>query len=753
MSSFEKINNVFHRTLDVVIKKLSYAKYLCDINNKIFHYIDSKEEILTAASTTVVKLFEGTDCSGMELEFKVSNSEPNCKYCLDTCGERFTTNPDIDAHTRVRSVHIYDTKNIGFIATTYNTCSGSFGYVDPGFQGLYVKSNKCIYLPYGAAFLVFWAPAIGDVTSYVKISSLTDTLKVGGFKDKLKTGHWSFGPSGSSNAVGTSWYTFIFDLLDPKEPRPRFQTGTGGTWLKPAWTKPYIPGVSGCYCDPKRNLFGVSGCSATDKTTCTQGCCLDGCRGLYQTLEGGTGYWLGQLPTSTVKWRINAVNGCYKIELSGVLSYFGSKKEIPCTDLGVIIVSNSYLLPLDGIAFDGEGMLGQAWIDTPLGVFDEEQIFTQSSRKNRHWSLILDTKNFKGPIAYILPEFWAETEKWVNFDGKVYPEEDFSKTGINTGGGAFEWHTIPVLGEKEKDGDIYIRIPKMRMGKNKDDKTVLMTGFKSWEKPEDLYTLVDNLMSGTVAHDEFDESEVMKNTKGSIHKCPGKRETYTGLGYNRNNGKIFLGGTIFTEQTGNDNYASCQAIVTWDETKADCSFSDHCKFTEVYKVKDEEIEVTNNILSLKSAQMEHVTDDGKIPTSLKTQNFPKATNWVWDRTSEQNLCGSSPSDKALYCKQSAALDWIGYRWYRFNQQPGLQRLNLKNAQKNILQQRIERLHKALNKNPHMNDWLKPPVEGLPELVNVDPAHLIDKPPKGMEVGYVPIVVYQGMEKPIGCIET
>ena len=94
-------------------------------------------------------------------------------------------------------------------------------------------------------------------------------------------------------------------------------------------------------------------------------------------------------------------------------------------------------------------------------------------------------------------------------------------------------------------------------------------------------------------------------------------------------------------------------------------------------MKDEEIEVTNNILSLKSAQMEHVTDDGQIPTSLKTRNFPKATNWVWDRTSEQNLCGSSPSDKALHCKQSAALDWIGYRWYRFNEQPGLQRLNLK----------------------------------------------------------------------------
>ena len=178
--------------------------------------------------------------------------------------------------------------------------------------------------------------------------------------------------------------------------------------------------------------------------------------------------------------------------------------------------------------------------------------------------MILDTKNFKGPVSYLLPEYWAETGKWVNFDGNVYPKEDFAKTGMQTGGGAFEWHTIPALGEKVKDGDIYIRIPKMRMGKNKDDKTALMAGFKSWDRPEDLYTPLDNLMSGTVDNDDFDESELMKNTKGFTHKCPGTRKTLTGLGYNRNNGQILLGGTIVTAQAGNGNDASCQSVVEWD---------------------------------------------------------------------------------------------------------------------------------------------------------------------------------------------
>ena len=671
-----------------------------------------------------------------------------------TCGERFTTDPNLDAHTKVKSIRIYDTKNIGFLATTYSTCSGSFGYVDPGFQNFYVTSNNCVTLPSRSSHFVFWSPALGDSTRYVKVKSLTfnDFLPVGSFNDRLKTGHWGFGPRGSSDASGTSWYTFIFDLLDPNEPRPIFQTGTGGTWLKPAWTKSYVAGESGCYCNPTGGWPAGSGCFSQDKTTCTNGCCNEGCRGLYQTMEGGTGYWLQQLPTSAVKWRINAVTGCYKRETGSHLwGFYGD--DVTCSDLGVIVVSNSYLLPADGIAFEGEGMLGQAWIDTPLGVFDEEVIYTQSSRKNRHWSLVLDTKNFKGPVAYLLPEYWAETGKWVNFDGQVYPEEDFAKTGMKTGGGAFEWHTIPALGEKEDNGDIYIRIPKMRMGKNKGGKTVLMAGFKSWDQPEDLYTPIDNLMSGNTDAEGFEESEVMKSTNGTIHKCEGSKETFTSLGYNRNNGQIFLGGTIITKQGGNDKDASCHAIVKWDKRKADCSHSDHCKFTEVYKVKDEEIAVGNNGFSLQSSKMEHVTDTGQIPSSLKTRDFPRASDKVYNRASNINLCGGSPTDITLYCRQSAALDWIGYRWYKFSEQPGLQRLNLNDAQRDILQTRMERLHKALNKNPHMNEWLKPPTEGIPELVNVDPAHLIDNPPLGLEVGYVPIVLYQGMTKPEACVES
>ena len=119
-------------------------------------------------------------------------------------------------------------------------------------------------------------------------------------------------------------------------------------------------------------------------------------------MEGGTGYWNNQLPTTAPKWRINAVTGCYKTETASPLwSFYGNKLQ--CDNTGVIPVNNRFLVAPDGIAFENEGMLGQAWLDAPLG-----RTYVGDSR--RFWTLVLDTENFRGPVAYLLPEYWGSTK-------------------------------------------------------------------------------------------------------------------------------------------------------------------------------------------------------------------------------------------------------------------------------------------------------------------------------------------------------
>jgi hypothetical protein len=79
---------------------------------------------------------------------------------------------------------------------------------------------------------------------------------------------------------------------------------------------------------------------------------------------------------------------------------------------------------------------------------------------------------------------------------------------------------------------------------------------------------------------------------------------------------------------------------------------------------------------------------------------------------------------------------VTYYWYRFADQPALLNADLTDAQRQSLQKRVEKLHQNWKKDGH---YLSPPTVG--KLADLDPALLVT-PPKGLEVGYVPIVTRQ-----------
>jgi hypothetical protein len=63
------------------------------------------------------------------------------------------------------------------------------------------------------------------------------------------------------------------------------------------------------------------------------------------------------------------------------------------------------------------------------------------------------------------------------------------------------------------------------------------------------------------------------------------------------------------------------------------------------------------------------------------------------------------------------------------------------AEREQVQQRVEKLHRSWTKD---RNYLTPPDVGT--LAHIDPA-LILTPPKGYEVGYVPIATLQEVEAP------
>jgi hypothetical protein len=79
---------------------------------------------------------------------------------------------------------------------------------------------------------------------------------------------------------------------------------------------------------------------------------------------------------------------------------------------------------------------------------------------------------------------------------------------------------------------------------------------------------------------------------------------------------------------------------------------------------------------------------------------------------------------------------VTYSWYRFVDQPSFQQYAWSADKKAKLQAFVEQLHARW---PMDRDYMPPPSRG--KLASLDPG-LFVTPPKGMEVGYVPIVTRQ-----------
>ena len=83
---------------------------------------------------------------------------------------------------------------------------------------------------------------------------------------------------------------------------------------------------------------------------------------------------------------------------------------------------------------------------------------------------------------------------------------------------------------------------------------------------------------------------------------------------------------------------------------------------------------------------------------------------------------------------------VTYYWYRFADQPAMLNADLTPEEREVVQKRVEKLHRAWTKD---RNYLAPPDSG--KLAEIDPA-LIVTPPKGMEAGYVPIATRQELEQ-------
>ena len=493
-------------------------------------------------------------------------------------------------------------------------------------------------------------------------------------------------PSSQSNySYGMGFYSAVWPLIT--EPIADFQIGLAGAWVTPDNS------------DNKDKPLAPVGTLARDnwpERGPTWG-------SVFQTLEGGLGYWAGnRFRYGSPKFSMNGTPQCYDYEVgSPGWSFFYSSEALPDNRLGIAQLSNRLLIPPDALPFrdDPKGkFMGYTYMALP---------FTEPTKEDpptgdQSWTCFINTANFKGPIAYYIPETWSKIGKLFNYEF-IYGRGLDARPG-NMGGGAMEINTVPCFESQDEKGVIYSKIPQLQFPVDNQGRTLLVQDVVYYSKTA-LYDAFKVWRDGGEScSGRFEEKGAWKS----------KLTTLT-PGYKQDGKKIIGVEKIFDTKVHANN--------VWGLEWFDGTTNKFGKFPRYFRHEGDHLVAIS-------------ASDVPVTTNLLNKEFKLA---------EPGESFTSP-DKGAWTNPGAVAgpfkvrltdgSLITYSWYRFVDQPSFQQYNWSKAKKEKLQAFVEKIHAEW---PIDRDYMAPPTIG--ELVSLDPALLVT-PPKGMEVGYVPIVTHQ-----------
>ena len=112
---------------------------------------------------------------------------------------------------------------------------------------------------------------------------------------------------------------------------------------------------------------------------------------------------------------MNATPQCYDYEVASPgWSFFYDNEALPDERLGIAQLSNRLLIPPDALPFQGDPngeFLGYSYMALPF----TEPVAGEPPTGDQAWTCFLSAANFKGPIAYYIPETWSKVGKLFNY--------------------------------------------------------------------------------------------------------------------------------------------------------------------------------------------------------------------------------------------------------------------------------------------------------------------------------------------------
>jgi len=491
-------------------------------------------------------------------------------------------------------------------------------------------------------------------------------------------------PARSEYSAGMGFYSAVWPLID--QPIADFQIGLAGTWITPDNS------------DNKDKPLAPKGTFA--RRWRDRGPTWDG---VFQTIEGGLGYWArNHFRYGLPKFSLNATPQCYDYEVgSPGWSFFYSNEALPDDQLGIAQLSNRLLMPPDALPFEGNpngAFLGYTWMALPF----TDATTGDPPTGDQSWTCFLNAANFKGPIAYYIPETWSKIGALFKYPF-IYGRGLDARPG-EMGGGAIEINTVPGFDSRDAKGVVYSKMPKLQFPVDSKGRTFLVQDVTYYSKAA-LYTAFKAWRNGgPVCSGRFNEKGAWKatlTTATTEYDQAGKR--IAGV-ENVFDTKVFEGNVWGLEWFSN-------------------SISPRGVFPQYFK------QVGDKRVAVAAAEV-------PAETKLHAQEFELAGESE-PYTSPTTGAWSRPGPKrGPFTATLADGSVVTYSWYRFVDQPSFQQYAWSKERKAALQAFVGKLHAHW---PVDRDYMAPPSRGT--LVKLDPALLVT-PPKGMEVGYVPIVTAQ-----------
>ena len=414
-------------------------------------------------------------------------------------------------------------------------------------------------------------------------------------------------------------------------------------------------------------------------------------REVFQTIEGGVGHWnQTRFPSPQPKFRLIGNVDCYTTNTSNPGWAWSKGDELVP---GLVQLSNRIIVPPDGITFEPQAgaLIGAAWLALPLSEPYERNGLLVGDKS---WTLFLESANFRGPVAYWTPESWSR----VTENHPPSQLRGLDHRPIDTEYRIFAAHLdVPSVSTNEND-DNWFRIPQIEFPVDGQGRTIFHQDVTFYGQGA-VYDQVKGALDGGQLPLTVDSSSLM-HAPLQTHRW--------GL---QSDGKEVVGLERFValEDWDTDEKEGWAWGLQWPNRSG--------IFPSYFRESGNEWQPVDTSESPSELQI----PSPFASATRKSGYAPPLDDGPLPRVSVVTLNDGSV---------------VRYTWYRFVDQPAIAALGLSESQKERLQDAAERIHAQWNQQAI---FIQPPSEGT--LVEVQGEVLVT-PPKGAEVGWVPVVISQ-----------